>query len=300
MLEIQKTFDFFKATASSDRIDRIMLSGGASRAEGLHRDAERPVRGAGRGARSVQARRRSTRRSSRWNRRPTSRRRRRSRSASRSAGWATDDPHQSPRGRSGAHQARGALIPAAHRVTIAASLILIGTALFVGWWFWSLRPGVGPARRGHRQGRARDAAAAIGPRAGAEVRGAQGAASAARHAHRAAAPRPERPRAHARRNQQGRPRAAVAHRLDAEGRRLHARRHDDVVDRACRISSRTSKAAPGSRSRSTSSTARCTTDSEDRRHVQVFGEGRVQQPGSAAAAAAAGDGRAAVARRRAK
>jgi type IV pilus assembly protein PilM len=33
MLEIQKTFDFFKATASSDRIDRIMLSGGASRAE---------------------------------------------------------------------------------------------------------------------------------------------------------------------------------------------------------------------------------------------------------------------------
>ena len=33
---------------------------------------------------------------------------------------------------------RVALIPAAQRVTIAASLILIGTALFVGWWFWSL------------------------------------------------------------------------------------------------------------------------------------------------------------------
>lgn len=32
----------------------------------------------------------------------------------------------------------GALIPAAHRVTIAASLILIGTAFLVGWWFWSL------------------------------------------------------------------------------------------------------------------------------------------------------------------
>jgi len=32
----------------------------------------------------------------------------------------------------------GALIPAAQRVTIAASLILIGTALGVGWWFWSL------------------------------------------------------------------------------------------------------------------------------------------------------------------
>lgn len=34
---------------------------------------------------------------------------------------------------------RGALIPAAHRVTIAASLILLATALIVGWWFWSLR-----------------------------------------------------------------------------------------------------------------------------------------------------------------
>jgi type IV pilus assembly protein PilM len=35
MLEIQKTFDFFKATAASDRIDRIMVSGGGSRAEGF-------------------------------------------------------------------------------------------------------------------------------------------------------------------------------------------------------------------------------------------------------------------------
>jgi type IV pilus assembly protein PilM len=36
LLEVEKTFDFFKATASSDRIDRIMLSGGASRAEGFN------------------------------------------------------------------------------------------------------------------------------------------------------------------------------------------------------------------------------------------------------------------------
>jgi type IV pilus assembly protein PilM len=35
LLEIQKTFDFFKATASSDRIDRIVLSGGASRVSGF-------------------------------------------------------------------------------------------------------------------------------------------------------------------------------------------------------------------------------------------------------------------------
>jgi type IV pilus assembly protein PilN len=33
----------------------------------------------------------------------------------------------------------GALIPAAHRITIAASLIVIATFLGVGWWFWSLR-----------------------------------------------------------------------------------------------------------------------------------------------------------------
>jgi type IV pilus assembly protein PilM len=35
LLEIQKTFDFFKASAASDQIDRIMLSGGASRVDGF-------------------------------------------------------------------------------------------------------------------------------------------------------------------------------------------------------------------------------------------------------------------------
>ena len=35
LLEIQKTFDFFKGTAGSDRIDRILLSGGASRVVGF-------------------------------------------------------------------------------------------------------------------------------------------------------------------------------------------------------------------------------------------------------------------------
>jgi type IV pilus assembly protein PilN len=34
---------------------------------------------------------------------------------------------------------RGALIPPGQRVTIAASLILLATALVIGWWFWSLR-----------------------------------------------------------------------------------------------------------------------------------------------------------------
>ena len=40
LLEIQKTFDFFKATASSDRIDRLYLSGGASRVDGFGRALE--------------------------------------------------------------------------------------------------------------------------------------------------------------------------------------------------------------------------------------------------------------------
>jgi type IV pilus assembly protein PilM len=35
LLEVQKTFDFFKATASSDHIDRILLSGGASKVDGF-------------------------------------------------------------------------------------------------------------------------------------------------------------------------------------------------------------------------------------------------------------------------
>jgi type IV pilus assembly protein PilM len=34
-LEIQKTFDFFRATSSEDRMDRIFLSGGASKVQGL-------------------------------------------------------------------------------------------------------------------------------------------------------------------------------------------------------------------------------------------------------------------------
>ncbi len=36
LLEVQKTFDFFKATASSDHLDKIVVSGGASRVEGFY------------------------------------------------------------------------------------------------------------------------------------------------------------------------------------------------------------------------------------------------------------------------
>lgn len=34
---------------------------------------------------------------------------------------------------------RATIIPVAQRVTMAASLILLGTVLGIGWWFWSLR-----------------------------------------------------------------------------------------------------------------------------------------------------------------
>jgi type IV pilus assembly protein PilM len=40
LLEIQKTFDFFKATAASDRIDRIILSGGAAAVDGFSTSLE--------------------------------------------------------------------------------------------------------------------------------------------------------------------------------------------------------------------------------------------------------------------
>jgi len=40
LLEIQKTFDFFKASASSDKIDRVLLSGGASRVDGFQKALE--------------------------------------------------------------------------------------------------------------------------------------------------------------------------------------------------------------------------------------------------------------------
>jgi type IV pilus assembly protein PilN len=36
-------------------------------------------------------------------------------------------------------RATRAVIPAAQRVTIGASLILLTTVLVIGWWFWSLR-----------------------------------------------------------------------------------------------------------------------------------------------------------------
>ena len=91
LLEIQKTFDFFKATAASDRIDRILLSGGACAGRRLRAGARRALR-ARRSRCSIRSRRsRSTRRSSASRRRSSWCRQRRWPSVSRSGRRATDD-----------------------------------------------------------------------------------------------------------------------------------------------------------------------------------------------------------------
>ena len=62
------------------------------------------------------------------------------------------------------------LIPAAHRVTIGATVILLGTALLIGWWFWSLRQESIRVDEELARAESRDAADPLGAGAGAEVR----------------------------------------------------------------------------------------------------------------------------------
>ena len=56
LLEIEKTFDFFKATSANDRIDRVIVSGGGSLVERLRAGAARAARRRGGAVRSVQDR----------------------------------------------------------------------------------------------------------------------------------------------------------------------------------------------------------------------------------------------------
>ena len=53
ILEIQKTFDFFRATASGENIRRIFVAGGTARVPGLAGSSERGICDAGRRALSV-------------------------------------------------------------------------------------------------------------------------------------------------------------------------------------------------------------------------------------------------------
>ena len=140
MLEIQKTFDFFKATAASDKIDRIMLSGGASRAEGftemLADRFEAPVEPFDPFKKIAFDAKKFSVASA-----PTSRRPSRSPSASPSAaGGPMIRINLLAAERGGAaKKTRGAGgVTAAQRVTIGAALILLSTLVTVGWWFWSL------------------------------------------------------------------------------------------------------------------------------------------------------------------
>ena len=230
MLEIQKTFDFFKATASSDRIDRIVVSGGASRAEGflemLTERFEAPVELFDPFKRvAFDAKR-----------------------------FQVDDVDEvardgGRRGRAGSATGGGpmirinllaverertrkrVLIPPAHRVTIGATVILLGTALLIGWWFWSLRQE--STRVDEELARAETETRQI--RSVLEqvrkFESQQRPAAAARHADRAAAQGPVRAGPPARRDQQEPARSPVAERADADRQRLHDQRRDRLADR---------------------------------------------------------------------
>ena len=212
LLEIQKTFDFFKATASSEQIDRIMLSGGASRVDGfremLQERFNAPVEDFDPVPRRHVGREEAWRRR-RWTWRPT---------AAVAVGLALQKggrpmirinllgvERQKARKADGLRHrpaADGRLQPDSGR----------GRAAGIGWWYWSLQRGIGARRRGDRGRAAGSGAAAVAARRGAAVRGAPRAAAAARRADRAAAQRPERARAAARSRQPQPARHAVADR----------------------------------------------------------------------------------------
>ena len=179
LLEIQKTFDFFKATASSDRIDRIVLSGGASRGRRLRRGARGALRRAGRACsiRSGSRVRRAAarhRRSRNWPRRP------RWPWDWRSERQATGDQHQPPRREREGRRRRSSPSTSVRQITVVlrrdpAARRLAPSAGATGWSPATARGSTKPSRRAEG-----DDAAALGDRSGAAVRAAQGAAAAAR------------------------------------------------------------------------------------------------------------------------
>ena len=212
LLEIQKTFDFFKATASSDRIDRIVLSGGASRVDGFAQALEErfgapveafdPFRKIAFDAGEARDRRSARRR-------------------------ADGGGRRRPRAPKGGRpmirinllaveraQAKKKVAPfqTGQKLTVGCSLILVaGRAVH--------RLAVLERSRSESTQLDADIAAAqqetarlhVDHPAGAAVRAAQGAAAAARRAHRAAAQGADGPGAHARPDQPGAAADAVAH-----------------------------------------------------------------------------------------
>ena len=177
--------------------------------------------------------------------------------------------------RGSAQEARGVVIPAAHRVTIGASLILLAHAsLGIGWWFWSLRQqsaqldeDIARAEAETQQLRSVLAQVQKFEARKAQLQQRVTLIEQLRRGQSGAGAR-------ARRDQQGAARSAVADRAEAEGRRLHARRHDDVADRRSRTSSRTSRRRKWFKRPVEIIDSQVQTRREDRRPGQVLGQGR--------------------------
>ena len=153
LLEIQKTFDFFKATAASDRIDRVMLCGGAARVRRLRRRAGGAVRAAGGAVRTRSGGSRSM---------PPrfgvdadeaaadGRRGRGARAATGRRPMIRINLLQPDAGEAAPPRVGPALAARARRSPSPARLILALAALGIGWWYWSLRQEAGAADRRHQ------------------------------------------------------------------------------------------------------------------------------------------------------
>ena len=240
LLEIQKTFDFFKATASSDQMDRIMLSGGASRVDGFREMLQDrfnapvedfdPFRSGDVGREETAGRSGGHGRHGRRRRRPGAQKGERPVIRINLLGVERQ-------------KARKAIVfDVGQRLTLACSLIVVAAALLIGWWYWSLnqestRVDAEIVAAQQEAARLQSLLAEV-----TAVRGAPRTASAARRAHRAAAQRAERSSAAPRPREPEPARHAVA---DGDGRRTATRSRSQGGARRSsrsRISSATSDA----------------------------------------------------------
>ena len=193
LLEVEKTFDFFKATASNDHIDRIVLSGGASRVEGFAEALHERFQHAGRALRSVPQVTFDAGRLGVVRRGNGAGRRGRGRPRAAPGGGPMIRVNLIA-GERRAAKARGRSLEIGQKVTLAGTALLVVTALGVGWRYWSIWQAEAQRRHRHRRGEARRGAPRRGPQAGRRVRGAARRAAAARGAHRRTAARAERAR----------------------------------------------------------------------------------------------------------
>ena len=234
LLEVEKTFDFFKATASNDRIDRIVLSGGASRVDGFaealasrfntevisfdpfrqvsHRRLEagrvvgrRPGagRGGGRGPRASQGGRPMIRINLIATERKT--------------------------------KAASKGLNVGQKMTVIGSLVLILATLGIGWRYWALEQSAANIERAVDRCAAGRAAAGRDPQAGARVRSPARSAAAARDADRRTAARADGAGPHHRPDEPRASRNDLADAGAADRLRRHDRRPLPVAHLALRL-----------------------------------------------------------------